>query len=102
MDPETDDPIDEALRGLPVWTPPSGFARRVAIRGVEHIQAPPAPTRSAWPTLQAVTRGTLAGIGTYGAAYLLESLVTSAWIWVAVAYGVAGFAARRSKMSRYL
>jgi hypothetical protein len=104
MDPETRDPVDEALGAMPAWMPPTGFAQRVAVRGAAILEGPPVPPRWSWPAVQAVTVGALAGIGACAAAYLLEFLMTSAptagspvaamWIWVAVAYGVAGLAVR--------
>ena len=102
MDPEPHDAIDEALRALPAWTPPAGFARNVASQGAAILQAEAAAPRSSWPVLHAMTAGVLAGTGACAAAYLLEFLVASVpavasptaatWIWVAVAYGVAAAA----------
>jgi hypothetical protein len=102
MDPEPHDAIDEALRALPAWTPPAGFARDVASQGAAILQVESAAPRSSWPVLHAVTAGVLAGTGAGGAAYLLEFLVASIpavaspiavmWMWVAVAYGLAAAA----------
>ena len=104
MDPEARDSIDEALNTMPAWTPPAGFAQRVAVRGVGVLESPPALPRWGGPTVHAVTVGALAGIGVCAAAYVLDFLTTSAptvvspaavmWIWVACAYGVAGLAVR--------
>lgn len=105
MDREPHDPIDATLRALPAWTPPSGFARRVAIAGVDAVQAPP-PFPRAWAWLRAVTVGGLAGIGAYVAAWVLELVITAVpaavspetaiWTWVACAFGVAALAVRRT------
>jgi hypothetical protein len=104
MDPEPHDAIDEALRALPAWTPPAGFARNVASQGAAILQAEAAAPRRSWPLLRAITAGVLAGTGAAIAAALLELLMTSApavasptavmWIWVAFAYGVAALAVR--------
>jgi hypothetical protein len=90
---------------MPAWTPPAGFAQRVAASGADMIQTRSASARW-WSPLRAVTAGALAAIGACAAGYSVNLLITSlptvaspaavTWIWVAFAYGAAGLATRRT------
>jgi len=102
MEPQHD-AVDETLRRMEVWTPPAGFARRTANLGAAVIETPPV-ARWSWLSLRAVTTGTLAGLGVYATAYLVDLLVgamtaaatpaVALWFWVALAYGMAALAVR--------
>jgi hypothetical protein len=60
-----DDQIDQALYGLPVWTPPDDFTRRVLPRAVIPDVRPDAPGAWFWvgATLQGATAAIVAYVG---------------------------------------
>ena len=100
MDPEGHDPIGNALRQLPVWEPPAGFAHTVGARGGEVIRTQPQARRWSWVSLHVVTSAVLAGTAVFVAAGVLDLLISPAlpvvaptpevmWMWVAFAYILA-------------
>ena len=99
-------PIDELLRGQPMWEPPHGFAQRVAASARPWSDG--AANESDWRSwMTALERGALAGVGVYATAVVWEAAapavlmnVTAAG-WIAAMLSVAWACyASRSLFSR--